>query len=115
MSRSRSYLALIMVLLGVVLIGLAVYWILNTGDGTEQTVLQPTLVENDIPYPEIPRVSLEEARAAYEAQEAIFVDVRGPEYYDQAHIPNAVSMPENELSARMVELDPSKWIITYCT
>ena len=114
MNRSRSYFALILVLLGFLLIGFAIYWVLTT-DGNPAQSVQPTLAGNDIPYPEIPRVSLAEARAAFESQGATFVDVRGSEFYAQAHIPGAVSLPESELSTRLGELDPFSWIITYCT
>lgn len=63
----------------------------------------------------IPRVSLEEAKAAYDSGEAVFVDVRTADSYAQDHIPGALSMPLNQVEARLAELDPESWIITYCT
>jgi hypothetical protein len=68
-----------------------------------------------IPYPEIKRIGLGDAKAAYELKSAIFVDVRGEPYYSEAHIPGALSMTYDELSSRMGELDKNAWIITYCT
>ena len=61
----------------------------------------------------VSRVSVEEARQAYESGDAVIVDVRDREYYDQEHISGALSIPLADIQDRMTELDPSKWIITY--
>lgn len=66
------------------------------------------------PLPQIPRVSLEDAKAAYDNKDAIFVDVRDVEWYDAGHIHGALSIPVSELESRLDELDPDQWIITYC-
>jgi hypothetical protein len=68
-----------------------------------------------IPYPEIKRISLGDARAAFELKSAVFIDVRGEPYYSEAHIPGAISMTYDEMATRMGELDKKAWIITYCT
>ncbi len=68
-----------------------------------------------IPYPEIKRISLADAKAAFDLKSAIFIDVRGEPYYSEAHVPGAISMTYDELSSRMGELDKKAWIITYCT
>jgi 3-mercaptopyruvate sulfurtransferase SseA len=67
------------------------------------------------PHLDIERVSLEDAKAAFDSGTAIFVDVRRPEAYAASHIPGALSMPAIELADRLDELDPDQWIITYCT
>jgi rhodanese-related sulfurtransferase len=61
----------------------------------------------------VPRVSLADAKAAYETGGAVFVDVRDAESYAQSHIPGALSIPLSELPNRIGELNPSDWIITY--
>ena len=66
-------------------------------------------------YPEIERVSVEEARAALDSGTAVFLDVRGADAYAMSHIPGSVSIPLAEVESRLSELDPNKWIITYCT
>lgn len=66
-------------------------------------------------YPDIPRVSLEDARAALDLGSAIFVDVRSVEAYQGGHIAGAINIPLAELESRLGELDPNQWIITYCT
>ena len=71
--------------------------------------------EEGIPYPEVARVSPEEAKARYDADSAIFVDVRSLDEYETEHIPNAVSIPSEELGERYGELPQNAEIITYCT
>ena len=68
-----------------------------------------------IPYPDIKRIKLGDAKAAFELNSAVFVDVRGEPYFSEGHIPGALSMTYDELSSRMGELDKKAWIITYCT
>lgn len=64
---------------------------------------------------QVPRVTLDEAREAYDSKQAVFLDVRSNISFNESHIVGAVNIPENELSARVSELDPDDWIITYCT
>lgn len=66
-------------------------------------------------FPEIPRVSLADAKVAFDAQTALFVDVRDSASYAASHIPGALSLPLAELDQRLNELSRSDWIITYCT
>ena len=70
---------------------------------------------SNIPYPQVERVSLQDAKAAYDAGTAVFVDVRGDDSYNVSHITGALSIAEAELENRFSELDPNDWIITYCT
>lgn len=79
--------------------------------------------ERSIPYPEVPRISLADAKARFEAGIAFIVDVRSQEDYAAAHIPNAVSLPLADLSTssrqvletRYGDLPQDAEIITYCT
>ncbi len=66
-------------------------------------------------YPDIRRVSLGDAYAAYSLKQAVFVDTRPISAYNQSHIPGALSIPVDELEGRLSELKKSDWIITYCT
>jgi len=68
-----------------------------------------------IPYAQIKRVSLADAKAAYDLGSAVFMDVRGEPYYSQGHIPGALSVTEDQFAERLGDLDRGTWIITYCT
>ena len=64
---------------------------------------------------QVERASLAEAKTAFDAGTAVFLDVRDPGSYTTSHIPGAISIPLDELADRMDELDPTEWIIPYCT
>ncbi|MCX8023948.1 MAG: rhodanese-like domain-containing protein [Thermanaerothrix sp.] len=69
----------------------------------------------NVPYPEVERIALEEAKRAYDEGSAVFLDVRPASAYAASHIPGALNIPVNELPQRINELDPTRPIITYCT
>jgi 3-mercaptopyruvate sulfurtransferase SseA len=64
---------------------------------------------------QVQRVSLEDAKAAFDAKTAVFLDVRDSSSYDAGHIPGALSFPLSDLPNRTGELSPKSWIIPYCS
>lgn len=64
---------------------------------------------------EVERVSLEEAKAAFDLKQAVFIDARGEQSYAEGHIPGAIPMTSGEVTKRVGELDPNTWVLTYCT
>lgn len=62
------------------------------------------------------RISVQEAKRALDAGQAVLVDVRSLRFYAAAHAKSAISLPlekmENELDH--LSLDHDQWIITYC-
>ena len=87
------------------LAGLA--WVLLRQQATPAGTAPPASVE------QVVRVSLDDAKAAFDANTAVFVDVRASSSYEISHIPGAVSIPLNDLPTRVGELDPEAWIIPY--
>ena len=75
--------------------------------------------QNNIPQSEasVPRVTVEEAKAALDSGEAIIVDVRSPDAFADGHVAGAISIPLGEFEGNIanVPLDKDQWIITYCT
>jgi 3-mercaptopyruvate sulfurtransferase SseA len=65
----------------------------------------------------VPRVSLDDAKAAVENGTAIIVDVRSAESFAISHIPGAINIPLGliESNPSTLDLDKNEWIITYCT
>ena len=84
-------------------------------------IIEPVFTQpaGDIPLTEaeVPRVSIEEARAALESGAAIIVDVRSPSAFESGHIAGAISLPLGEIERNPTGLSLAKdqWIITYCT
>jgi hypothetical protein len=68
-----------------------------------------------IPYPDVPRIALTDAQKELENGQAILIDVRSKSSYDSEHAAGAISMPEEEVNARLNELPRDKDIILYCT
>ena len=68
-----------------------------------------------LPYPTIPRISAAETKARVDGGTAVIIDVRSSQEYAEAHIPNALSIPLDELQQRYQELASNAEIITYCT
>ena len=66
----------------------------------------------------LPAVSLKEARDAYEAGYALFVDARDPDFFKAGHIPGAVNLPVKDfdrvLSKLKEQLLAAPRVITYC-
>lgn len=75
----------------------------------------PVAADPGLPYPEVARITLTDAKAALDAGDAVFVDVRGEEQYAEAHIPGALSLPLLEIEQRAGELSPDAELILYCT
>jgi hypothetical protein len=66
---------------------------------------------------EVPRVPVDQAKAAFDRGDAIIVDVRGADAYARGHIAGAleVSLSAIQTDPANLPLDKNKWIITYCT
>lgn len=73
------------------------------------------VVQGEDPLLSIPRVTLADAKSAYDSGSAVFLDVRGDAAYQQDHIPGALSIDVVGITTRISELNPQDWIIPYCT
>jgi len=70
---------------------------------------------NTLPYPDVKRTSVQEAKDKAEKGQALLVDVRARDFFDQLHVTGALALPEEEVDARLQELPRDKEIILYCT
>ena len=115
--KTKKFPVLFLVTGGILLILAAV--IINSQNGTVSTTFPPSPVvssgHDEETYPEIERVSLDDAKAALDAGTAVFVDVRAAEAYAASHISGALNIPLAEIETLLNELDPKLWIIPYCT
>jgi 3-mercaptopyruvate sulfurtransferase SseA len=114
----RDALPLVLIVIGLLLVAGVLAWLNfrsgqnNTSQGQSQA---SGSADASTPFPDIKRVSLDEAKSAFDSQSAVFVDVRAAETYNQSHIPGAINIPLAQIENRAGELDPNQWIITYCT
>jgi rhodanese-related sulfurtransferase len=66
----------------------------------------------------LPAVSLKQVKEAHRSGNVLFVDARDPEFFEQAHIPGAVSLPVGEFDSVFPRLEKqirsAPRVITYC-
>lgn len=110
-NRPTPVLPIAFMVSGLILVIAAFVFALNQPSATPA----PTAAVESIPYSSIPRVSLADAKAAYDIGSAVFVDVRGEPYYSNGHVVGALSITEADLATAVNQLDRQAWIITYCT
>lgn len=83
----------------------------------EPTIALPPI--NNLPQDDaaVPRVSVDQAKAAFDSGDAVIVDVRGPNSYARGHIAGALEISVSAIitDPSKLPLDKNKWIITYCT
>lgn len=112
-TRNRSLLPVLLIAAGViVLVGVVVGIFLLPGD--DQNSASGTS-NSEIPISQITRVDVATAKSAFDAGQAVIVDVRDKVYYDEMHAAGAISIPLSEIETRISELNPDDWIILYCT
>ncbi len=83
------------------------------------TLIAPGQDSDTIPLSEagVPRISVEDAKAAFDSGQAIIVDVRSAEAYAAGHMEGAINIPLGnfETDIENISLEEDQWIITYCT
>ena len=81
--------------------------------------LTPTQGQAVLPLTEadVPRITVEDAKAAVDGGEAVSVDVRSAESFAAGHIAGAISIPLTEFETNIsnIAFKKDQWIITYCT
>lgn len=105
---SNSIGPMIMIGLGAVLFVAFLVWAAINSERQLNTAAQG-------PYPNIARVTLADAKAAFDQNSAVFLDVRDAASFAASHIPGAVNIPIEQIQQRAGELNKAEWIITYCT
>jgi len=110
--RKSSWPLVLMVIGGLIILGAAGWYAGRLAAPTPTPEPLSVQAKNS---QEIARVSLPDAKAAFDQDAAVFLDVRDAGSYASSHIPGALSIPLNELPDRLGELDQNAWIIAYCT
>mgnify|MGYP003573582468 FL=1 len=112
-TEKRPLLPILLIAAGVIVLVAAVAGIFLFSGSDQPADVSTT--SQEIPFSQISRVDVATTKSALDSGQAVVVDVRDMVYYDEGHIPGAVSIPISEIESRLGELDPSDWIILYCT
>jgi len=124
--KNQTPSLVIPIIVGVVVVALVIGAIAFLENGRSSSAAQPSdglaqgntaqaLNTSSIPYPNVPRVSLQETQDKLAQGQAVLVDVRSKTSYDESHAEGAISIPEDEMEARKDELPRDKELILYCT
>ena len=90
---------------------------MTTMANTDLTTVDPSAGSPSAPTPsdDAPRISLADAKAAFDADNAIFVDTRAEAAYKSEHIKGAINITRDKLEANLDKFPKDKKIIAYCS
>ena len=75
----------------------------------------PAPSETPTPADDAPRITLEEAKKAYDEGKAFIIDARAEEAYKAEHIKGSVNIRHDNLDAMLKQIPRDKTIIVYCS
>jgi len=88
----------------------------ETKGSTTKTSDKPATAEKPAaPTDDVKRISLADARAAFDAGTAVIIDVRGEPSYKAGHIKGSKLIELKDIAAHSDELPKDKTIILYCS
>lgn len=113
-------LLIIMVLLGGLVISACSTTKTNSAAGNSQAKASapsgtPAAAPSLPPLDNAARISLADAKKAFDDGTAIFIDTRSDMTYKQEHITGSINIPTGTLDANISKLSKSKKLIAYCS
>lgn len=113
--RESSAPILLMIIGSMIILGVVIWQTTRILDRATPTPAPNQPASGFVPFPDVERITLEDAKAAYDAGTAVFLDVRDAESYSEAHVSGAINIDYSEVETRFGELNRSDHVITYCT
>jgi 3-mercaptopyruvate sulfurtransferase SseA len=110
-----STMPLALIAIGLVLILGLLLWQQLSVTSQPASPTASTALNSSLPYPNVARLNIMDARKAFDQKTAVFLDVRDADSFNAGHIPGAVNIPLSEFDTRFKELKTDQWIIAYCT
>jgi len=86
----------------------------NRSTGTI-AVTTPTPDPHEEAMANAPRITLEDAKKAFDAKEAVFIDSRSQSAFDVEHVAGAINIPMLAPEAEYSKIPKGKKIIIYCS
>ena len=92
----------------------------NDTTATQNTAVQPAganiaPIPTPPPNEEVPRITLADAKKAFDDGTGYFIDARPADAYNDEHIKGAVNITYDKLDAHIKELKTKQKIIVYCS
>jgi thiosulfate sulfurtransferase len=63
---------------------------------------------------DIPQIQIHDAKQKLDQKESLFVDIRDPGSYGQAHIPGAIHLNDGNVQEFLQNTDKEKTVVVYC-
>jgi thiosulfate sulfurtransferase len=63
---------------------------------------------------DIPQIQIHDAKEKFDQKESLFVDIRDPGSYGQAHIPGAIHLHDGNVQEFLQSTDKEKSVVVYC-
>jgi thiosulfate sulfurtransferase len=63
---------------------------------------------------EIPQIQIQDAKQKLDQKECLFVDIRDPGSYRQAHVPGAIHLHDGNVQEFLQNTDKDKAVVVYC-
>jgi thiosulfate sulfurtransferase len=63
---------------------------------------------------EVPQVQIQEAKKKFDEKQCMFVDIRDPGSYREAHIPGALHLDDANVQSFVENTDKDREVIVYC-
>lgn len=87
-----------------------------TPSSAQSAVPTPTsAVVAPTPTDDAPRITLADAKAAYDSGDALIIDTRNDSAYQMEHIKGSINIPTGTLDANVGKLSKTKKMIVYCS
>ena len=83
--------------------------------GATETPRSNSNSQTEDPLAKIPRISLADAKKAFDEGNVVFVDTRSDVKYKEEHVKGAINIPAESFQTRYAEVPKDKKIITYCS
>lgn len=112
MQSERKNSALTPIILFLVAVIAIIVGLVLAGKVRDKNIKNPGRYANQ---DKVPRLTGIEAKDILENGEAVLVDTRDTYQYEAMHIKGAINIPVVDIEARLTELDPDIWYLTYCT
>lgn len=76
---------------------------------------QPGQLAGAIPFPDSPRIPLEQAKADFDRGTAVFIDTHSAQAYATEHIKGAINITNTDVDLKASSIPKGKKIIVYCS
>jgi predicted sulfurtransferase len=107
----RYYISLI----ALAVISLSIFTACQTSAPVAEKTQTNSAPKNEDPLANAPRISLADAKKAFDDGNVVFVDTRAEGQYKVEHVKGSINIPAETFQTRYAEVPRDKKIITYCS